>query len=186
MVQVPVPRRFTVTDYYRMAKAGILKECDRVELIEGEVVQMPPIGDRHALSVNEVNYVFTARLLGNATVSVQNPVRLSTYSEPVPDIAIIAGQPRDYAGRHPGPEDVLLIIEVALTTLSYDRRRKLPLYAQVGIPETWIVNLRARRLEIYREPVDGRYTQTTVLGPEEMATPVRLPAVQVNVRDILA
>jgi Uma2 family endonuclease len=132
-------RRFTVHDYHRMAEAGILHEDDRVELIEGEVVEMTPIGGRHASCVAELTWLLSRQIGDELRLCVQNPVRLGEHGEPQPDLAVIRA--RDYKGSLPGPEDVMLLIEVADTSLSYDREVKLPLYARAGIAEAWLVDL---------------------------------------------
>ena len=185
MVQAPAARRFSVKDYYRMARAGILGPDDRVELIDGEIVEMPPISDRHAVCVNLLNRLFSRGLGDEFTIQVQGPVRLSAYSEPIPDLAVLRGPPSTYLGGHPGPAAVLLIIEVSLSSLAYDRRRKVPLYARSEIPEVWIANLRDRRLELYSDPVDGSYRQTRVLGRGESLSPLLLPGISVDVSEIL-
>ena len=150
-VAIPAKHRFTVDDYHRMAETGILREDSRVELIEGEIVDMSPIGRKHQACVDRL----AARLIRNlgekAIVRVQGGVRLSQFSEPQPDLALLGWHDDYYAGADAGPEDVLLIVEVAETTLSYDRRRKVPLYARVGIPEVWLVDLSGERLTIYHE-----------------------------------
>ena len=172
MVQVPAPRRFTVKEYYRMARAGILGPDDRVELIEGEIVEMPPISDRHAVCVDLLNRVLVRALPDDFTVRVQGPVRLSDMSEPVPDLAVLNGEPVAFLSGHPRPEQVSLIIEVALSSLNFDRKRKLPLYARTGIPEVWIVNLRSSRVEQYSDPIEGEYQSTRIVGPgESLALP---------------
>ena len=132
-------RRFTVHDYHRMGEAGILHEDDRVELIEGEIVEMAAIGTRHFSCVNRLTRLLVMSVGDEAVVSVQNPVRLNEHTEPQPDLALI--RPRDYRESLPEPEDVLLLIEVSDTTLAYDRGVKLALYAQAAIMEVWIVNL---------------------------------------------
>ena len=118
MAAEPLPRRFTVAEYYRMGKAGILGEDDRVELIEGEIIQMPPIGDPHAWGVNRLNYTFVRGLGDRAIVAIQNPLRLSDLSEPVPDLVVMRPRPDGMRGPHSTAKDVLLIVEVSDTTLA--------------------------------------------------------------------
>src|SRR5918912_896850 len=150
-------RYFNVSEYYRMAEAGILTADDRVELIEGEIVQMSPIGSLHAACVRRLNQLLQ-RLLGHAAViSVQDPVRLSDFSEPEPDVALLKPRADFYAHQHPTPDDVLLIIEVADTTVLYDRNVKVPLYARAGIPEVWLVDLQQDLIEVYARPTSGAY-----------------------------
>jgi Uma2 family endonuclease len=135
---VQIQRRlFSVHEYHQMLQAGVLGEDDRLELIEGEIVQLSPINSRHAACVNRLNALFTSRLTGRAVVSVQNPIRLDTHSEPQPDLALLKPRPDFYAASHPNPEDVLLVVEVADTSADYDRGVKLALYARVGIAEVW-------------------------------------------------
>lgn len=148
-------RRFTVHEYHRMGEAGILHEDDRLELIEGDIVEMAAIGSRHFTCVNGLNRLLVRGVGDEAIVSVQNPVRLDERNEPEPDLAVIRA--RDYRDSLPAPEDVLLLIEVSDTTLDYDRGVKLPLYARAGIPEVWIVDLPAQAIERNTEPSAAGY-----------------------------
>ena len=150
-----VRRRFTVHDYHRMGEAGILHEDDRVELIEGEIVEMAAIGTRHFSCVNRLTRLLVRGVGDDAVVSVQNPVRLNEDTEPQPDLAVL--RPRDYLETLPGPEDVFFLIEVSDTTLSYDRGVKLPLYARAGVAEVWIVDLASETLERHAEPSGNSY-----------------------------
>src|SRR5712692_6491194 len=148
-------RRFTRAEYHRMAEVGILGEDDRVELIEGEIVQMSPIGDRHVAFVMNLGRLLTLRLGERAFVSVQNPVVLTADTEPQPDLAVL--RPRAYKERKPHAHDVLLLIEAADTSLAYDRTTKLRLYARAGISEYWIVDCAAESVEVYRDPSSENY-----------------------------
>jgi Uma2 family endonuclease len=176
---------FTVDDYYKLAEAGILKEGDRVELIDGEIVKMSPIGNRHASCVMRLNAIFNQRAGQLVIVNVQNPVRLNQYSEPQPDITLLKPRGDYYSNSHPTPGDVLLIIEVSDTTLAYDRMIKIPLYARAGIPEVWVADLAGDRVEAYSEPVNGSYQKTRRAARGETLTPERLPTVSVSVDDVL-
>lgn len=150
-------RRFTVEEFHQMAQAGILNEDDRVELVEGEIVEMTPISSRHAACVDRLNQLFVRRF-GEATiVRVQSPIRLDRLSEPQPDLTLLKLRPDFYAAAHPGPEDVLSVVEVAETSSDYDRQVKIPLYAQAGVPEAWLVDLQGGIVEIYRKPSSGGY-----------------------------
>ena len=153
-------RRFTVEEYYKLAQAGVLSKDDRVELIEGEIIEMVPIGSRHAACVNRLNQLFSNKAGTQTVVSVQNPVRLSEYSEPQPDLALLEPQPDYYADEHPSPEDVLLLVEVAESSQEYDRGRKIPLYAQAKIPETWLVDLKKEMVVTYHKPGKETYRKT--------------------------
>jgi Uma2 family endonuclease len=178
-------RRFSVDDYHRMAKAGILHEDDRVELLDGEIIEMAPIGSRHVATVNRMGRLFNERATGRFLVSVQNPIRLSRHSEPQPDLTLLRYRDDDYDAALPGPDDVLLVVEVADTTASSDRRVKLPKYAAAGIPEAWLVNLPRNSIEVHREPRDGRYQQVTVYRRGDMVSLLAFPDVTVAVDAIL-
>jgi Uma2 family endonuclease len=178
-------RRFTVDDYHAMADAGILSEDDRVELIEGEILQMPPIGSPHAACVNRLTRLLVEQAANTAVVTVQNPLRLSDLSEPQPDLVMARPREDFYAAAHPTPADTLLVIEVAHTTLTYDREVKLPLYATSGIPEVWVVDLQRGVVEVYREPEGGRYRMEMTARPGDRIRPGLLPSVGVLVERIL-
>ena len=149
--------RFTVADYYRMAEAGILHEDDRVELIEGEILDMEPISPRHASCVTRLTALFLRGLDEKAIVPAQNPLRLNQYSEPQPDLSLLRWRADFYATAHSTPEDALLVAEVADTSLGYDRDIKAPLYARSGIPEVWLVDLTHKSISIYRGPGPDAY-----------------------------
>jgi Uma2 family endonuclease len=147
-------RYFNVTEYYRMAEAGILTEADRVELIDGEIVKMSPIGSLHAACVRQLDAMLQRQTEQYALVSVQSPIRLSDFSEPEPDVALLRPRSDHYAQAHPAPADVLLVIEVADTTAMSDRNVKVPLYARAGIPEVWLIDLQQDLIEIYAQPAN--------------------------------
>jgi Uma2 family endonuclease len=153
----PRRHRLSVADYYRMAEVGILDPEARVELIEGEIIDMAPPGSSHAATVHYLTEILVRAVDGRANVLVQNPVRLSQYSEPQPDVALLRRRDDFYRERHPQRGDALLIIEVAATSLRFDRERKVPLYARHGIPEVWLVDLGERRLTRHRGPREGVY-----------------------------
>lgn len=179
------PWRFTAADYHRMGEAGIFHEDDRVELIEGVILRMSPIGDRHAGRVIFLNRLFSLRLGERAFVSVQNAVRLSERSEPEPDLVIMRPPSDVQAVRAPRPEDVLLLIEVSDTTLAFDRDTKVPLYAASGIPEVWLLDLQGDRLRVYREPYEGEYRSITVLTRGDSITPLAFADLTLSVSEIL-
>ncbi|HXG68489.1 MAG TPA: Uma2 family endonuclease [Blastocatellia bacterium] len=176
---------FTVAEYHRMMESGILSEDDRVELIEGEIIKMSPIGSRHASCVKRLNNLLNHAVGQTAIVGVQDPVRLDEYSEPQPDIALLRPRNDFYAHSHPTPDDMLLIIEVADTSVEYDRDVKLPLYAQAGIPEVWLVNLIRDAVEAYSQPVNGAYQMVREFQHGGTLTPETLPQVAFNVEDVL-
>ncbi len=180
------PRRLlTVDDYHRMGEAGILTDDDRVELIEGELVAMAPIGSEHIATTNALNRLLVLAVGDRGIVSVGNPVRLTRYSEPQPDFSIL--KPRDdYRRTLPRPEDTVLAVEVANTSLDYDRKVKLALYARSGIPEVWIVNLAAAEVEVYQSPVADLYTSVTRAGRSDSLTINAIPGVLIPVARIFA
>lgn len=153
-------RTFTVDEYYRMAELGILREDERVELIDGHIRQMNAIGSRHAACVSRMNALFSASLADRALVSVQNPLRIGEMVEPEPDILLAKPRADFYAERHPVPDDTYLVVEVADTSLGYDRNEKLPLYARAGVAEVWIVDLGDELIEVHTHPSNGVFAQT--------------------------
>jgi Uma2 family endonuclease len=177
-------RKFTVDEYHRMAEAGILGEDDRVELIDGEIVQVSPIGSTHAACVARLNMLLSP-LQARGIVWVQNPIRLGDYAEPEPDVAVLRPRGDFYAGAHPGPQDVLLIVEVAETSADRDRAVKVPLYARWGIREVWLVDLERSRIEVYRSPSPRGYQDTRVAGRGEQLSPAALPDFSVSSDDVL-
>jgi Uma2 family endonuclease len=185
MAYAPVKRKLTVTDYHRMGEAGIITEDERVELLDGELYEMAPIGDDHIGGVNSLNYVLNRRTGDRALVSVQNPIRLSDYSEPEPDIVLLRPRADFYRTAKARPEDVLLIIEVAYSSLEYDRETKLPRYAAAGIAESWLVNLVDQRVEVHRAPVHGRYMAVSIHERGETLHPLALPDIAITVDEIL-
>ena len=173
-----------------MGEVGILREDERVELIDGIVTKMNPIGSEHAACVNKLNRHFSRALSPeDATIGVQNPIVLDDGTEPEPDLALL--KPRDdaYASAHPRPADVLLVVEVADTTVEEDRTVKLPRYAAAGIPEVWLVNIPDRKIEVYQTPVgtgaDAGYKIRVEYRPGETLSPGVFPDVKVGVADIL-
>ena len=169
---MPRRHRLTVADYYRMAEVGILDAESRVELIDGDIIDMAPPGSPHAGTVAYLTEVLVRAVNGRATVLAQNPVRLSDFSEPQPDLALLRRRDDFYRERHPQPDDVLLIVEIAATSLRFDRDTKLPLYARHGIPEMWLVDLGGQRLSRYRAPQNGSYA---LADEPDVRTPIELP-----------
>ncbi len=168
-----------------MAEAGILHEDDRVELIEGEIVQMTAIGSRHAACVARLTTVLTRGVGDRAIVNPQNPLRLSQLSEPQPDVTLLRPRADYYAQSHPGPGDVLLLVEVSDASLPYDRGVKLPLYAEFSIPEVWTVDLSARILEACLDPAQGGYQEIRSLGPGDRLAPQAFPDIVVDLGKLL-
>lgn len=180
-LSAPTRRRFTVDEYYAMAKAGVLTRNDRVELLDGDIILMTPIGDWHAANVDEIVYLLIPPLRGKANVRIQNPISLSNVSEPQPDIVILHWRDDFYRAGKPTPDDVLLIIEVSDSSLEYDRTDKLSAYARAGIPEFWIVSRDDRRIEAYTEPSEGTYSKVRHIGPGDTIAPQAFPDVTLEV-----
>lgn len=178
--------RFSVDDYYRMGEAGVLGEDDRVELLEGEVVTMSPIGSRHAFCVDQLTRLLGDGLRGRAVLRVHNPVRLNQWSEPQPDVSLLRPPHRRYAAAHPVPGDVFLVIEVADSSVISDRSFKLPLYARAGIPEAWLVDLVANRVELYREPSATGYGYIERVEREGTVRPSAFDDLALAVADLIA
>ena len=178
-------RRFTADEYQEMGRAGILREGDRVELIDGEVLAMSPIGPPHIGTVNRLNHLF-GHLVGDAAiVQVQLPVRLDPYSEPQPDLALLRPRADFYGTAAAGPDQVLLAIEVAQSSLAYDRNVKAGLYARRGIAEYWIVDLNSNEVVRHTEPMDGRYSCVAAVPHDHEFAPSLLPGCVVTTRDLL-
>ena len=163
----PTRHLISVDAFHRMGDAGILRPEDRVELIDGEIIDMSPIGALHAAIVARVATLFSQKLGAAAIVWCQNPLRLDDVSEPEPDIAILRPRADFYTTAHPGPDDVMLVIEVADTSLAYDLGVKVPLYARHGIPEAWVIDAATRRTRVFRRPAGGGYTAATSAEPHE-------------------
>ena len=177
-------RRFDVDEYHRMIEAGILSEDDRVELLDGEIVQMHSIGSRHFASVIQIGNLLIPQLSGSALVSIRGPVRLSRFSEPEPDVALLRVRDDCYASGLPEPADTYLIVEVADSSLLKDRTAKLPLYAVAQIPELWIVDLTANAVDVHRDPEGHGYATVTRFA-EGVVTPLAFPDLRLDVREIL-
>lgn len=167
-----------------MGHVGILHEDDRVELLDGEIVQMTPIGPTHAGVINRLNHLLAQALGGRGIVTVQNPVRLELRSEPQPDIVVARPRSDFYMLGHPTPDDILLLIEVADSSLVTDRAVKLPLYARAGIVEVWLVDLQDRTIVVHRRPQDGRYHDVCTARADDVVDLSALSGITVAVDDV--
>lgn len=171
------PRRFTSDEVQTMLQAGILHEDDRLELIDGQLIPMSPIGDPHVACINQLTYLLSKHLINanrdDVRVSVQNPVRIDAHNEPEPDVVLTTA-----TDRAPQPSDTLLLVEVADSSLHYDRATKLSLYAQAGIPEVWIVNLAEGQIEMHRVPKGTVYSTRHIATEGDTLTIEKLPAVE--------
>lgn len=177
--------RFSVAEYHQLIAAGIFGEDDRVELIGGDLVMMSPIGSKHAGQVNWLTNLLMQKVLKRAIVAVQNPVQLDDLSEPQPDLAMLSPREDYYSRSNPTPADVLLLIEVADTSADYDRGVKVRAYARAGIAETWLVDLTAGWLEVYREPSPAGYKLLRKALSGETVSPLAFPDVVLAVDDVI-
>ena len=180
----PSRRRFTVDDFHAMIAAGVFTEDDRLELVDGEVVEMSPIGTPHATCVRKLNYLLNTASQ-NLLIDVQNPLRLSDTSEVYPDLIVLEYQSNFYADRIPTARDTLLVIEVSDSTLLYDRTVKLPRYAAAGVSEVWIVDLNAERVWVHRGPLDGVYGQVEEVKKGGKLSVAALAGFELDLADIL-
>ena len=168
-----------------MVEAEVLHEDDRVELLDGEIVEMSPIGPPHAGCVRRLTALFARRLRDRAIVSVRNPMILDRWSEPQPDIAVLAPSGDFYSTVHPRPRDVLFAVEVIATSGGYDRTLKLPLYARAGLREVWLVDVRAKAVDVYTRPALAGFRKHERLVPGRVVAPLAFPRLRFRVRDIL-
>jgi Uma2 family endonuclease len=183
--KLELPRRvLSVEDYHRMGEAGLFRPDERLELIEGDLITMAPIGGSHLYIVNLVAQAFSVQLGRAAIVSVQNPVSLRPHSEPQPDIAVLQSQWARRGAGVPSAADVLIVIEVADTTLTYDRDAKIPLYAQHGIAEAWLFDVAAEQVTVFRDPSKEGYRTVLPQLREAALAPLQLPGVTINLAEI--
>ena len=184
---IQAPRlKFTTEQYHQMGESGILTPRDRVELIEGEIIQMAPIGRKHAACVDVITQLLVLTLAPQAVVRVQNPVRLSDYSEPQPDFAILKPRSDFYVEEHPKPEDVLALVEVSDSTVQFDRTTKASLYALSGIRELWIVDLNVLAIEVLRSPSPDGYKDVRVLQKGQPLAFQAFPEAVFTIEQLLA
>jgi Uma2 family endonuclease len=179
-------RLLTIEEYHQMVAAGILSEDERIELIRGEMVEMTPIGNRHAGCVRRLNRSFSSRLAPQAVIDVQNPVPLEEQqSEPQPDVVLLRFQQDCYSAQPPQPADVLLVVEVADSSLLYDREVKISLYAESGIPETWLVDLTSDSIFVYRRPSLTGYQEVRQHRRGDEISSAAFPEIRFSVAEIL-
>ena len=182
---VQTKHRFNVKEYYRMAETGVLPPNARVELLNGEIIDMSPIGPFHGGVVTYLTEIFAAASKGRWQTRVQNSVWLDDHSEPQPDLALVKASADYYRKRHPQPADVFLLVEISDTSLETDQMEKLPAYGRAGIVEVWLVNLNELTVEIYREPHFTGYGSKTVVSASDTAAPLAFPDAAVDVAELL-
>ena len=178
-------RRFTVAEYYALTEVGILAPDERLELLDGQIITMAAMGSRHAAGISYFTELLFEAIGRRATLRVQCPLRLSRWYEPEPDIALLHRRADAYATGHPTPADVLLLVEVADSSVRNDRRRKLPVYALFGIPEVWLADLPAGQVAIHDQPTPAGYARTRVVGRDGSLTPAAFPDIAIAVADAL-
>ncbi len=177
-------RKFTVDEYEKMVESRVLTERDNVELLKGDIIEMIPIGERHAACVNQLNQIFSQRFKGRI-ISVQNPVRIEPSSEPEPDLAILKPADDFYASGHPGPSDIHLLVEVMETSSGIDRDEKRPLYARADISELWLVDLEKNRIEQHLNPSGDQYDEVSIFENGDRISPASFPDVEIDVNELL-
>jgi Uma2 family endonuclease len=182
----PKRYRVTVADYHRMGDAGVFDQHRRVQLLQGEIVEIAPVGSHHASITQLLFEHFLRTSKPGRSVRCQQPITLNDESEPEPDIAVVRGATRDFMERHPSASDVALIIEVAHSTLELDRGVKASLYAEHAIPEYWIVNVAAKTIERYSAPIDGRYTTLSTFAADQIVSPHAMPECSLSLAQLLA
>lgn len=171
-------RLWTVEEYHRMIEAGILTPDDKVELLEGRIIEVSPQRPPHAATTQRIDRYLQNLLRGQADIRVQLPITLPT-SEPEPDIAVVRIDPDGYGYRHPSASDILLLIEVAYSTLKIDREEKAPIYARANIADYWILDITERRPHIFRQPSNEGYQSETILNQNAVLAPLAFPSIEI-------
>lgn len=185
MSALPSRRLFSVAEYDQMVASGILREDDRLELIEGEIIAMSPIGTRHAACVRRLTHLLSGLLVGRSQISVQCPVAIPDWSEPNPDLALLVPRADFYVGAHPLPRQVQVLIEVADSSFAFDTQVKAPMYAKAGIRELWVVDLNADRVLVHTRPRAGQYSTVRTYALGQQFTSQRFAGMKFLVEDML-
>jgi Uma2 family endonuclease len=181
----PTRHLTNLDEWRRLGEANIFPSDSRLELIEGDILEMAPIGFNHSGHINRLTKLLIKLMPEKIVPSIQNPLQLGNFSEPKPDLMLLKPNPDDYTSRHPNAGDVLLLVEVADSSLKFDQSQKLQLYARYGIPEYWLVNLNDSCLEVYRQPFHDNYAEKTTLRAGAEITLSQLPEITIKVADIL-
>ncbi len=168
-------RPLTVEQFNRMIEAGIIPEDDRVELIDGDIIEMAPIGTPHAARVDRVVHAFRSRLPETVILRVQSPVRVSRVTRVEPDVVLLRARPDFYELELPGPDAVMLVVEVADTSVAYDRHVKIPAYARANVQEAWLVDITTEHVDVYRQPAPDGYHEVHRAGPADQLSVLAFP-----------
>ena len=180
------PRFWTVEEYHQMREKEVLHPEERVELLQGKILQIAPKNPPHAATNLCAANCLNQCLAGKALVRIQDPIALSAFSEPEPDLAIVQRKEGFYRDRHPAPDDVYLLIEIADTTLNFDRDQKAPIYAEADIPEYWILDVNTKQVYVFRQPHQGRYQEERILGETATISLLAFPEVTIAVAQLFA
>jgi len=180
----PHPKKFTTETYHKMSELGLFPEGDRLELIKGEIIEMSPVGWKHASCVKRLNHLFMKKMGDQVIVGVQDPIQLDNNSEPQPDLVLLKPRSDFYGNEHPQPKDILLLIEVSDSSLEYDRTVKIPLYAENKISEVWLVDLNESCLEIYRKPYQNYYQNIQKLSVINSIILSNFPEFEIKISDL--
>lgn len=183
-VYAPAAKQITIDLYQQMGEKGLLTPEDRVQLIEGEILEMAPIGPRHGSVTGQLAKWFYRALGDAATVRLDNPVNLGEYSQPQPDLILLQPRVEDYVASHPGPEDVILLVEVSDSTLEFDRGRKRELYARFAIREYWVIDVNSRSVGAYSEPANGEFQVASEYRLQDTISPKVFPQVAIAVKEL--
>ena len=178
-------KKFTVSEFCKMAEMGIFRDEDNIELIEGEIVEMGKIGRRHAAYCDRLNDLFRDKFQKRVLIRVQSPVELNNLSQPQPDLALLRRRENYYESGHPQPHDIFLLVEIADTTIDSDREIKIPLYGQNGILETWLIDINEQCLEIYRDPSSQGYQSNRKLRRGQSIASLIFPKIVIDVNEIM-
>jgi Uma2 family endonuclease len=178
-------RLWTAEEYHRMAEAGIFHPEERVELIAGQIIRMSAKGTAHTAAVRRTAKILRNLLINQAEVYTQDPIQLDDFSEPEPDVAVVRIDPLDYADHHPTPSEVYLIIEVADSSLKYDRETKAKAYARSGLADYWVLDVINRKLHMFREPIQEGYQSEVILSEEASVSPLQFPTLEITLQEML-
>jgi Uma2 family endonuclease len=179
-------KHWTVEEYHRMAELGLFQSGERTELIAGQILLMSPKGAPHVTALQLLGTILETELDGLALIRTQDPIHLDNFSEPEPDLVVVCGGVLDYADRHPQPQDIYLVVEVADSTLKYDCDTKDKIYAKAEIAEYWVLDVKGRQLHIFRDPSAVGYTSHTILRESANASPVAFSAISISIQSMLS